>query len=179
MPNATKLNPTSTKARRLAAAMDAARQRLGLETLADRHSDALDFHDLAVGPIRDAIEHAFEAGYAAALGGPAPFKFDPANPGEMLETLEFTRDKRSDGGTWVKGSVGGHAFEALVFPEHAKSADYEMGDSRISKFWLKDGATDAEVASFDRGWDLRPTTDAARAIVDLLSAGLAEHIFMK
>jgi hypothetical protein len=35
------------------------------------------------------------------------------------------------------------------------------------------------VANFDRGWDLQPTTDDARAIVDFLAAGIAEHTFGK
>lgn len=31
------------------------------------------------------------------------------------------------------------------------------------------------VANFDRGWDLQPEKDAAREVVDLLAAGIAEH----
>ena len=57
--------------------------------------------------------------------------------------------------------------------------DYELDDSRISKIWvqrLSDGAT---VANFDRGWDIRPTTKTAQAIVDFLAAGLADHIYNK
>jgi hypothetical protein len=33
------------------------------------------------------------------------------------------------------------------------------------------------VANFDRGWDVEPTTDIAREIVDFLAAGIAEHVF--
>ena len=57
----------SAKARRMAAAAEAIRQRLGLETLADRQRDALDFHDLPVAAIRDAIAIAFDAGYDAGF----------------------------------------------------------------------------------------------------------------
>jgi hypothetical protein len=35
------------------------------------------------------------------------------------------------------------------------------------------------VANFDRGWDLEPTTDAAREIIGFLAAGIAEHTFGK
>ncbi|MCC7408093.1 MAG: hypothetical protein IT442_08475 [Phycisphaeraceae bacterium] len=39
-----------------------ARDLLGIETLETRHSDRLDFHDLAVWQIRQALAAAFEAG---------------------------------------------------------------------------------------------------------------------
>lgn len=43
-----------------------AREALGLETLETRRMDSLDFHDLAVWTIRDALERAYEAGRKAA-----------------------------------------------------------------------------------------------------------------
>ena len=39
-----------------------ARETMGVQTLQPRHRDALDFHDLAVGSIRQALERAYEAG---------------------------------------------------------------------------------------------------------------------
>jgi hypothetical protein len=45
-----------------------ARHALGIETLEARHSDGLDFHDLAVWKIEDALRQAYEAGAAAAKG---------------------------------------------------------------------------------------------------------------
>lgn len=179
--NAKKNTTTNkTKASRMAAAAEEVRKRLGLETLEDRKRDALDFHDISVASIRDAIAIAFEAGFAAGTGAPAPFKFDPTDPGAMLDTLDITKKTgRPTGGTWVKGNIGNHAFEALVFPEHATDAAFELDDSRISKLWLQEHFTHTEVACFDRGWDRQPTTEAARAIVGLLSAGLAEHVFGK
>lgn len=39
-----------------------AREQLGIETLARRYRDALDFHDLSVVGIREALEAAYEAG---------------------------------------------------------------------------------------------------------------------
>jgi hypothetical protein len=43
-----------------------AREALGLETLETRSSDSLDFHDLAVWCVKDALERAYEAGRQAA-----------------------------------------------------------------------------------------------------------------
>jgi len=43
-----------------------ARDALGLETLEARRMDDLDFHDLAVWSIKDALERAYEAGRKAA-----------------------------------------------------------------------------------------------------------------
>lgn len=105
----------------------------------------------------------------------------PTEPDEMLATLKIAKKEHSrlSGGTWVVGTIAGHAFESLVFIEHATSASYELGQSRISKLHLKEQATGREVACFDRGWDKAPATPAAQQIVDLLSAGLAETVFGK
>jgi len=43
-----------------------AREALGLETLETRKSDSLDFHDIAVWCVKDALERAYEAGRASA-----------------------------------------------------------------------------------------------------------------
>ncbi|MDP3652029.1 MAG: hypothetical protein Q8R67_10135 [Rhodoferax sp.] len=43
-----------------------ARKHLGLETLEERKSDRLDFHDLAVWSIEAALKAAFEAGRSAS-----------------------------------------------------------------------------------------------------------------
>jgi hypothetical protein len=73
--------------------------------------------------------------------------------------------------------LNGHRFDALVFSEHAECADYELGDSRISKLWIEHLDDRITVANFDRGWDLRPIDKTAQAIVDFLAAGLAEHVY--
>jgi hypothetical protein len=101
------------------------------------------------------------------------------DPQDLLESLKITKVRRrtSAGGAWVIGTIGGHRFDALVFPEHAEIPDYELGDSRISKLWLKRVADGATVVNFDRGWDVRPATETAKAIVDLLAAGLADHVY--
>ena len=103
---------------------------------------------------------------------------DAIEIGDDLIVARKTR-RASGGGTWVIGTLNGHRFDALVFAEHAECPDYELGDSRISKLWLKGLNGGKTFANFDRGWDIRPTTKIARAIVDFLAAGLAEHVFHK
>ena len=39
-----------------------AKTKLGIDTLETRHSDSLDFHDLAVWSLREALEAAYQAG---------------------------------------------------------------------------------------------------------------------
>ena len=83
----------------------------------------------------------------------------------------------SAGGAWVRGRIGGHRFDALVFPEHADETSYELNESRISKLWVQRISDRATVVNFDRGWDIRPTTPVAQQIVDLLAEGLADTIY--
>ena len=87
--------------------------------------------------------------------------------------------RRHVAGTWVKGTIAGHRFDALVFPEHAEYPDYELGDSRISKLLLQSAADYRDAAHFDRGWDIHPTTKISKAIVDFLAANLAKHVYGK
>lgn len=98
---------------------------------------------------------------------------------DLLDTLEITKVQRraSVGGAWVKGKIGGHRFDALVFPAHATQPDFELDDSRISKLWVQRISDGVTVANFDRGWDVRPATRIAGQIVDLLAAGLAETVY--
>jgi len=106
---------------------------------------------------------------------------DTAGALEIGDDLAITKTTRraAGAGTWVIGTLNGHRFDALVFPEHAECPDYELGDSRISKLWIKRLVDGNTVVNFDRGWDIRPTTKTAVAIVDFLAAGLAEHTYGK
>ena len=96
--------------------------------------------------------------------------------GDDLVIARTTR-RAAGAGTWAIGTLNGHRFEGLVFPEHAECTDYELDDSRISKLWLAELGGGRTVANFDRGWDIRPTTKLAQAIVDFLAAGLAELVY--
>jgi len=97
---------------------------------------------------------------------------------DLGHDLQITKPTRrvSGGGTWVCGTILGHRFEALVFPEHAENPDYEIGDSRISKLWLQRIDDRTTVYNWDRGLDVSADWIAA-AIVDFLAAGLAEHTY--
>jgi len=104
----------------------------------------------------------------------------PIDASELLDTLKILRlhpRGNSTTGTWVTGTISGHRFEAMVFPEHAANPAYELSDSRISKLDLRETANGEAVAVFDRGWDLRPSTAHGATLVDLLAAGLAESVF--
>jgi hypothetical protein len=103
---------------------------------------------------------------------------DALEIGDDLRITKTTR-RAAGSGTWVIGTIAGHRFEVLVFPEHAECPDYELGESRISKIWLQRLSDKTCVANFGRGWDIRPMTEAAQAIVDFLAAGLAEHVYHK
>ena len=71
--------------------------------------------------------------------------------------LQITKTlRRAAGGTWVCGTIHGHRFEALVFPEHAENPDYEIDDSRISKLWVQRRADRRQVYNWDRGADVPP-----------------------
>ena len=78
---------------------------------------------------------------------------------------------------WVHGRIAGHRFSAQVFPEHADHPDFELGESRISRLWLKRRDDGEVVANFDRGWDVKPADETAQAIVDFLAAGIATHVY--
>jgi hypothetical protein len=93
--------------------------------------------------------------------------------------LEITkRSRRASGaGTWVTGTLIGHRFEALVFPEHAENPAWEIGDSRISKLWIQRQADKREVFNWDRGADVAAADEVAAQIVDFLAGGLADFIY--
>lgn len=96
--------------------------------------------------------------------------------GDDLEILRVTR-RHSGAGTWVTGTLAGHRFEALVFPEHAENPDYEIGDSRISKLWVRRQTDRWVVFNWDRGADVEPADELAARIVDFLAGGLADFIY--
>jgi hypothetical protein len=77
----------------------------------------------------------------------------------------------------VIGHLAGYRFNALVFPEHAECPDWEFGESRISKLWLQRTADRATVFNWDRGADVAAASDEVQALVDILAAGLADHVY--
>ncbi|HTF56963.1 MAG TPA: hypothetical protein VK661_06995 [Planctomycetota bacterium] len=81
------------------------------------------------------------------------------------------------GGRWVEGSLKGHQFAALVFPDHAADPGYELGDSRISKLWVQRLSDQKTVFNWDRGFDVAAENETVEAIVDFLAAGIADHAY--
>jgi hypothetical protein len=88
-----------------------------------------------------------------------------------------TKHRISAGGAWVCGRLNGHRFDALVFPEHADNAEWEIGDSKISKLFIQRLVDKEIVFNWDRGMDVPAEDETAQAIVDFLCAGLADHTF--
>jgi hypothetical protein len=100
---------------------------------------------------------------------------------ELGDDLNITKISRrvSGAGTWVCGTISGHRFDALVFPEHADNREWEIGDSRISKLWVQRLADRRQVFNWDRGADVPATDPVSKAIVDFLCAGLADYVFAR
>lgn len=94
-----------------------------------------------------------------------------------LEISKVDRQPGGGAGTWISGTLTGHCFDALVFPEHAENAEWELGQSRISKLWIQRIADKATVFNWDRGADVAAANEAVALIVDFLATGLADHIF--
>jgi hypothetical protein len=70
-----------------------------------------------------------------------------------------------------------YRFVALVFPEHAAFADYEMGQSRISKLCLMRSADDEIVFSWDRGLGGVAAEPDAQHAVEVLGRFLAKLVY--
>jgi hypothetical protein len=98
---------------------------------------------------------------------------------DVSHDLEITKTTRraSGGGTWVCGTMSGHRFDALVFPEHADNPDWEIGDSRISKLFIQRLADKQTIFNWDREADVRAADHEVACIVDFLAGGLADHIY--
>ena len=96
--------------------------------------------------------------------------------GDDFEILSL-QQREVGGGAWVVGKLNGHDFDALVFPEHAETSDYEIGTSRISKLSIRRLADREWVYSWDRGLDIAAKTPEAEAIVSFLAEGLATLIY--
>ena len=95
-----------------------------------------------------------------------------------LTITKISIRNRTAGGSWVQGKINDeYRFDALVFPEHAESEEYELGRSKISKLWVQRLADKKAVFNWDRGMDQPAETDLAQAIVDFLAAGLADQTY--
>ena len=105
---------------------------------------------------------------------PIPAPTDDVGP--VLEITRMTR-RASGGGTWVSGRVAEYRFEALVFPAHAESEEYELGRSRVSKLWVQRLADKQTAFNFDRGLDVGPADSATERLVAFLCTKLADRVY--
>jgi hypothetical protein len=98
---------------------------------------------------------------------------------DLGDDLRITKKTRqaAGAGTWVCGTIAGHRFDALVFAEHAENPEWELKESRISKFWLQRLVDKRTVFNWDRGADVPAADPLAAAIVDFLCEGLADHTY--
>ena len=101
---------------------------------------------------------------------------DDLDVGHDFEIKKVTR-QAAGAGTWASGTMSGHRFDALVFPEHAANPDWEIGESRISKLWIQRLADKQTTFNWDRGADVNAIDETTQAIVDFLAGGLADHIY--
>src|SRR3979411_104103 len=98
--------------------------------------------------------------------------------GDDLRITTKTR-QAAGAGTWVCGTIAGHRFDALVFPEHADNPEWEIGDSRISKLWVQRLADRQEDFNWHRGADVSGAAPLAAAIVEFLCDGLADYAYVE
>ena len=81
------------------------------------------------------------------------------------------------GGTWVKGTLRGHRFSALLFAGHADEAEWKLGGSCIAKLWVQRLVDRKTVYEWDRGISVPATDELAGLVADFLAGGLADYIY--
>lgn len=98
-------------------------------------------------------------------------------PARQNLVIDRNEGRQGGGGRWVTGKILGYRFSALVFSEHADVPDWEIGDSCISKLWVRRVAEHQTVYNWDRGADIRAADAETQEIVDLLCASLRQIAF--
>ncbi len=90
-------------------------------------------------------------------------------PNKMIKVL------RHDGAwTIARAKVEDRFFEINV-KHFEEPSQYGIRKGRVSKLWIREeGKTEADV-SYDRGWDVRPTTKAAKAIVNEILVAMVKY----
>lgn len=84
---------------------------------------------------------------------------------QLLETMTVQMD-----GRWLKGTIDGYEFFALVFQTGSK---YGINEGRISKLAVRhkpESLTEVSqyIINYDRGWDIEPATEDHKLILDTL-----------
>ena len=84
---------------------------------------------------------------------------------QLLESMTVQMD-----GRWLRGTIDGYEFFALVFQKGSK---YGINEGRISKLAVRrklESLTDVSryIINYDRGWDIEPETEEHKLILDTL-----------
>ena len=84
---------------------------------------------------------------------------------QLLESMTVQMD-----GRWLRGTIDGYEFFALVFQKGSK---YGINEGRISKLAVRrklESLTDVSryIINYDRGWDIEPETEEYKLILDTL-----------
>ena len=84
---------------------------------------------------------------------------------QLLESMTVQMD-----GRWLRGTIDGYEFFALVFQKGSK---YGINEGRISKLAVRrklESLTDVSryIINYDRGWDIEPETEERKLILDTL-----------
>lgn len=84
---------------------------------------------------------------------------------KLMETLTVEMD-----GRWLRGTIGGYEFFALVFQIGSR---YGINEGRVSKLSVRpksQSLTDGSryIINYDRGWDIEPETEEHKLILDTL-----------
>ena len=84
---------------------------------------------------------------------------------QLLESMTVQMD-----GRWLRGTIDGYEFFALVFQTGSK---YGINEGRISKLAVRhklESLTDVSryIINYDRGWDIEPKTEEHKLILDTL-----------
>lgn len=69
-----------------------------------------------------------------------------------------------EGTIYIPNSDTVFKFEAKVFDE---GSQFGIKGGRVSKLWIKD-ANNKTVLNYDRGWDVKPTTDEAKTALNMI-----------
>ncbi len=61
---------------------------------------------------------------------------------------------------WVNGEINGYIYEAKVFDVGSR---YGINGGRVSKLWI--GSDNGVIVSYDRGWGIKPESEAGKAVL--------------
>jgi hypothetical protein len=92
--------------------------------------------------------------------------------------VDFSVEERPDSSrVWVRGTLDGYSFNALLYVAGTTNPAWQIGDSRISKLAVLRIADNEPVFNWDRGLEFEPADERAQRVVDWLVRYLAGRVF--